>query len=99
MIRHIVVFSVAGEDAAARSATAATVKDGLEALPAQIPQIRRLEVGLDLGTVERNADLVLLTEFDTPEDLAAYQVHPAHQAFVAQVGPLLAGTAEVDHLI
>jgi hypothetical protein len=98
VIRHVVIFSLAG-DAAARSAIAATVRDGLEALPARIPQIRHLEVGLDLGLVDRNSDLVLITEFDTPEDLAAYQVHPAHVDFADRVGPLLAGTAEVDHLI
>ncbi len=32
-----------------------------------------------------NRELMLLTDFDSPEDLAAYQVHPLHVAFGSEL--------------
>ena len=64
------------------------MRDKLEALRGQIPGLLRLEVGLDFSATENSADVVLVTEFASRDDLAAYQVHPAHKAvgvFVSQV--------------
>jgi Stress responsive A/B Barrel Domain len=50
----------------------------LEGLPAQVPQIRHLEVGLNRVTSDRAFDLCLYSRFDSFDDLAEYQIHPAH---------------------
>lgn len=54
-------------------------KEKIEALPAQIPFIRKVEVGLNMNPAEAY-DLALYNEFDTLADVQAYAVHPAHVA-------------------
>ena len=89
MIRHIVAWrlkdSALGND---KSTNARLLREKLEALRAQIPGLRRLEVGFDFSATENSSDVVLVAEFATRADLAAYQIHPAHKAagtFVREV--------------
>ncbi len=81
MIKHIVAWrlkdSACGND---KTANARLLRDKLEALRGRIPGLLRLEVGLDFSATETSSDIVLITEFASREDLAAYQAHPAHQA-------------------
>jgi hypothetical protein len=89
MVKHIVTWRL--KDAAGgndKATNARLIREKLEALRGQIPGLLRLEVGLDFSATETSADIVLVTEFASREDLAAYQVHPAHKAvgvFVREV--------------
>ena len=51
----------------------------LEALPEKIPYIRKMEVMKNINPKETNFDAVLISEFDSLEDVASYTVHPAHK--------------------
>jgi hypothetical protein len=73
MITHIVLIKL--RDAA----TGPELRDRLMALPAQIPQIRNYEVGLDVVGGPRSYDAALVSGFDSLEDLQTYIDHPAHQ--------------------
>lgn len=77
MIRHIVSWRLAAEDAAQREADARGVKQRLEALRGAVAA-ERIEVGIDLGDTDGNWDVVLVSDFATRDDLAAYQAHPLH---------------------
>ena len=81
MIRHIVAWrlkdSALGND---KAANARQMKEKLEALRGRIPGLLRLDVGLDFSATENSADVVLVSEFESREALAAYQVHPEHKA-------------------
>ena len=57
-------------------------KKGIEALPAKIPFIRKIEVGLNANP-EEQFDIALYSEFDTMDDVRAYAAHPAHLAVAA----------------
>ena len=79
MVKHIVMWTL--KDAAegrSREENARLMRERLEALPARIDTIRRFEVGLNFNTTQDAFDIVLYSEFDSREDLEAYQVHPAH---------------------
>ena len=81
MIRHIVAWRL--KDAAlgnGKAENARLMKAKLEALRGRIPGLRRLEVGRDFSATENSADVVLVSEFESREALAAYQVHPEHKA-------------------
>ena len=81
MIRHIVAWRL--KDAAignGKAENARLMKDKLEALRGRIPGLLRLDVGLDFSATENSADVVLVSEFESREALAAYQVHPEHKA-------------------
>ena len=72
------------------------IKAMLEALPPQIPQLKSLEVGVNIQQSEAAFDLVLITVFDNQDDGVIYQNHPAHQAVSAFVGKVRADRHVVD---
>lgn len=47
-------------------------------LKGKIPQLRHLEVGVDVLHSERSYDIALVTKFDSLAELEAYQKHPVH---------------------
>jgi hypothetical protein len=79
MIRHLVMWrvkeSAMGMD---KAALVAEMKRRLEALPAQIPQIRFFQVGVNVVPSERACDLALVSDFESLEALQAYAKHPKH---------------------
>jgi hypothetical protein len=74
MITHIVLFKLAEPT----PEKIAAVRDRLLSMQGKIDLLRRLEAGIDLIRSERSYDVALLTQFDSLEDLQAYQVHPYH---------------------
>ncbi len=80
MIKHIVMWKF-HEEAEGRTKleNARLMKQKLEALVGVVPQIRFLEVGVNEKESEMAYDAVLISEFDSYEDLAAYKIHPEHQ--------------------
>jgi hypothetical protein len=82
MIRHTVLLRFApdtSEDIVADMASA------LRGLPVRVPQIRGYQVGTDLGLREGTWDLVVIGDFDSPQDFAGYLAHPDHQAVVQKL--------------
>lgn len=96
MIRHIVMWKMNGADADERAAQAAEVARRLNALDGVIPTLRSITVGAEAAYPDVNWDAVLIADFDSVEDLEAYQVHPAHEEVVAYVRSVAAGRAAVD---
>ncbi|MBD5422825.1 MAG: Dabb family protein [Bacteroides sp.] len=97
MVKHIVTFQFEGS-AEERLEVARKFRDALVALPAQIEQLRSIEVGINENPAEA-WDLVLTAEAKTMEDVAIYSAHPAHQAAVAIMAPHKKARACVDYTI
>ena len=57
----------------------AKAKEILFALPPIIPELKKMEIGEDITHSDMSMDLVLLTEFESVEDMKTYAVHPEHQ--------------------
>jgi Stress responsive A/B Barrel Domain len=74
MITHIVFFKLSEPTPENIAATRAK----LLGMVGKIPELRHLEVGVDLIRSERSYDLALVTRFDSLAALQAYQVHPCH---------------------
>ncbi len=94
MIKHIVMWKF--KDGAAE-AEKLEMKRQLEALKGTVPSLVDIEMGLDLSRKEASMDMVLYSEFQTLEDLAAYAVHPEHLKVVEFVKPLVCDRAVVDY--
>lgn len=90
MLKHIVVWTMKPETAAEQKQE---MKDRLEALAGKISELRKIEVGID----PENGTMALYSEFDSEEDLIAYQMHPDHQAVVGFVKPLVAARSVCDY--
>jgi hypothetical protein len=78
MIAHIVLFKL--KEPTAENSTA--VRDMLLSMNGKVPQLRHLEVGIDIIRSERSYDVALYTKFDSRADLEAYQVYPYHAGTV-----------------
>jgi hypothetical protein len=77
-----------------RSGTPASALDevvaALRTLPGVIPEIRRFDVGPDLGLADGNADVALVADFDDADAWRRYQEHPEHVRVIAEhVRPIL----------
>lgn len=96
MIRHIVTWRLAADDAHQRAADAAGIRERLEGLRGQLAA-ERIDVGVDLGDTEGNWHVVLDSDFATRDDLAAYQVHPAHVEAAAFIRSVVAARSCVDY--
>lgn len=62
----------------------AAVREGFDALPLEIPQIRSYRHGADVKVSDGNFDYVLVAEFDNIDDWRTYRDHPQHQLFIAE---------------
>lgn len=74
MVTHVVMFKLSDPTAENLSAT----RDKLLSMNGKIVQLRHLEAGIDVIRSERSYDIVLITKFDSLQDLQEYQVHPYH---------------------
>ena len=73
-------------------------KEKAEQLPAQIPQLKKLEVRLNSPSADpTNYEFALICDFETMDDLNTYQVHPAHVAFGQFIKPLREARACIDY--
>ena len=76
MIRHIVMWRVAGETPAAKAANVERLRRSFESLRGRIPGLLHLEIGADASGVDYACDVVLVSDFASQEALDAYAAHP-----------------------
>lgn len=91
MIKHIVMWKF-------KPGTAEEQRqflDGLRGLYGVIPQIREQEIGVN--ALPGNYDAVLVSAFDSPEDLEAYKKDPRHQAVSALCKAIRTDRVAVDY--
>lgn len=90
MVKHIVLFKLKDEVPPEEKQVVMTeFKAAIEALPAKISVIRKIEVGLNMNPGE-TWNIALYSEFDTLEDVKYYATHPDHVA----AGKILAEVKE-----
>ncbi|GHD83449.1 stress responsive alpha/beta barrel protein [Salinibacterium amurskyense] len=86
MIRHVVMWKLIAEDPEGQKAAVDAMAAALEPLAGQIEGLESLIVRHDAGSVEKNWDVVLISEHTSPEALVAYGTHPLHDGPAAIVG-------------
>ena len=98
MIKHIVMWSFADEAEGADKATNLTiVRDRLTGLADVVPGIIKLEPVIPVDPFEHSYDLVLYSEFESPEALKAYAEHPDHVALAGFIGKVRTARVCVDY--
>ena len=97
MIRHIVTWKLSADDPEQRAADAAGIKAGLEALVGIVDGLSHLEVGVDVGMIANNWDVVLISEFDDNAALEGYQIHPDHLTVSAWIKTVVSDRVCVDY--
>ena len=97
MIKHIVMFKFKGTPEEKKE-IATKFMEALVQLPDEIPQLKSMDVGINMNPAEK-WDLVLTATADSMEDVAIYSAHPAHQDAVAIIAPYKEDRACVDYQI
>lgn len=99
MIKHIVMWRLKGETPSENRLARELVKAKFEELRTRIPGLRKLEVGADFSAIENACDLVLYTEFESPEALTAYAEHPEHLRVKRELGDIRIARFQVDYAV
>ena len=83
MFKHIVMWRfIDGANGKSKQQHAQWVKEHLEALVGVIPEIKALEVGINVCVAGTAYDAVLVSSFEDADAMERYKVHPAHVAAV-----------------
>ena len=99
MIKHIVFFSLADNaEGKSKAENALIIKKALENLVHLIPEIKKLEVGINYpDSPKTNYDIALYSEFDNFEAIDIYQEHPEHKKVASYIGKVRISRAAVDY--
>lgn len=93
MIKHIVMWKFKeGEQE-----NMMLFRERLLALKDQIPEIRAMEVGVNINPSECSYDAVLVSEFDSMEALKSYSVNPLHKAVSDFCKTIRTNSVSVDY--
>ena len=100
MLTHIVWWTLKPEAHGKTAAqNAVVIKGQLEALYGKIPSLKKITVGMEiLGSSTEALDLVLVTEHDNAEGLAAYASHPDHMQVAVYLKEAAASRKAIDFL-
>ena len=79
MIKQIVMWKLKDNvDGLTKDQTALLLKKEIELMKGKIPQIVKIEAGINYNHGPIAYDLCLYSEFNSDDDLATYQDHPDH---------------------
>lgn len=100
MLKHIVVWKFADSaEGKTKAENINFVKDSLYALVDKIPQIKKMEIGVDVSGTDMSGDMVLITEFDNKDELKTYAEHPEHVKVSQYVRKVILSRTVVDYNI
>lgn len=98
MIKHIVMWRLKDfANGAGKEENAKILKNRLESLKDKIAEIKRIEVGINIGGSDAASDVVLYSEFDGVEQLHAYLEHPEHLKAAGFVNEVRSERRVVDY--
>lgn len=100
MLKHIVMLKLKEEfSPEEKEQNLLKFKEMLENLVDLIPELKSMEVGLNVSAKPSAFDLVLTSEFEDEGALDTYRVHPEHVTVVEFMKKITEKTAVVDYII
>lgn len=87
MLKHIVSWTLKDHaEGADKASNLKIMLAKLESCRGIVPGMHAFELTTGAPGLDFNADIALYSEFENREALAAYQVHPTHQAILPFIG-------------
>ena len=97
MVKHIVAWNFKTEaEGKTKQENMEWVREHLFALLPVIGEIKKMEIGFDISHTDMSADLVLITEFESTEELKIYAEHPEHLKVSAYVRKVIECRKVID---
>jgi heme-degrading monooxygenase HmoA len=97
MIKHIVMWNLKGETPEEKHRAIRQLKSAFEGLAGRIPGLLHMEIGVDTSKVDYACDVVLYSEFESHDALAAYAVHAEHIRVKQDLGDVRIARHQVDY--
>ena len=98
MIKHIVMFKLKEAEGRSEYENAVEAQKRFDNVIAYVKQLKKGEVVINSKDApESNYTIALICDFDTIDDLNAYQVHPAHLEFGKFIGTVKTDRACIDY--
>ena len=98
MIKHIVMFKLKEADGRSEYENAVEAQKRFDNVIANVKELVKGEVVINSKDApESNYTISLLCDFNTIDDLNAYQVHPAHVEFGKFIGTVKTDRACIDY--
>ena len=96
-LRHLVMFKFKDD---AKAEQIASIEQHFASLPAKIDTITGFEWGTNVSKENRNDGLshCFFVSFKDQAGLDVYSPHPAHQAFVKELLPILEKVVVIDYI-
>lgn len=93
MIKHIVMWKFKENE----RENMLLFRERLLALKGKIPEIRAMEVGVNVNPSDRSYDAVLVSEFDSLDALRSYSENPLHVEVAEFCKTIRTGSVSVDY--
>jgi heme-degrading monooxygenase HmoA len=97
MIKHIVMWNLKGETQDEKTRAVRKLQSAFEGLAGRIPGLLQMEIGVDTSNVDYACDVVLYSEFESQDALAAYAVHVEHIRVKQELGDVRIARHQVDY--
>ena len=98
MVKHIVMFKLKEADGRSEYENAVEAQKRFDKVIANVSELKKGEVVINSKEApESNYTIALICDFDTIDDLNAYQVHPAHLEFGKFIGTVKTDRACIDY--
>ena len=98
MIKHIVMFKLKEAEGRSEYENAVEAQKRFDNVIANVKELKKGEVVIiSKDAPESNYTIALICDFDTIDDLNAYQVHPAHLEFGKFIGTVKTDRACIDY--
>lgn len=99
MLKHIVMWKLKDfAEGKEKNENVILIKEMLLSLRAKIPEIKAMEVGININSSEQAYDAVLYSEFEDEKALNIYQNHPEHKKVSEFVGKVRVARTVIDYL-
>lgn len=98
-VKHIVMWNLLKGPREKSDEAIKAVKSRFEALRGVIPGLLHIEIGVDVSGVSYACDVVLYSEFESSEALAAYATHPAHLKVRDELEGIRVARYQVDYFV
>jgi hypothetical protein len=99
MLKHIVIFRLLNVKKEEENIVIEDLVSRLNNLKISIPEIKFLEVGVNISNRENAFDICLNTEFENEKNLEIYQKHPKHIELLDYLATLDLQVNLIDYIV
>jgi len=96
MIRHIIFVKIKGASEDEKKSNLTTLKETLDSLSPNIPEVKNYQSGFNVSNSERASDFAVISDFESKEILDKFYNHPEYKKILDYISSIKGRTTVVD---